>query len=207
MFNFISGHTYLYKMGALAKFLLLLAVEIAVFLTPYYISIAAIAIGFLIAITSRLPFSAFLKDLKGAGLYSLFIIVVDVLSYLISVHTLYDYCLTRSSVLLILRLCVLVLYTSLFFRSTSSLEILESLEKCENFFTHGKTRFILSKTIATFLSFIPLLFSIYDTVKLAYSSRTKKKSPFAIIRIFPTFITASVQKAATKELVLKSREP
>lgn len=207
MFSYISGHTYLYRMSAVVKFILLIAVEVAVFLTPLYISVVALFLGLVIAFSASLSVHLFLKDLKGAVVYSLFIVLIDVLSFLINEHTLYGYNLSKSSLVLILRLSVMVMYTSLFFRSTSSLEIEDSLEKCERFFRKNKSRYVLSKTIATFLSFIPLLFSIWNTVNIAYTARRKKNSPFKIVHLFPLFITASLQKAVSKEAVLKAREP
>lgn len=205
MFSYIKRDGFLYKTNAIVKLLILICIEICIFLLPLYVSEALFIFSFIVAIISNVPVNLFLKDLKWCIYYSLFIILVDFLSFVISHSTYREFVPSYSSLLLILHLVSVVSYTSLFFRTTSNLEFLDTFEKIERCLTKGKTKYKFSLCIAIFLTFIPFLFSLWSSLSTSYKARGRKSGFLKILVLFPRFITIAIYKAFTKMLVLRSR--
>ena len=108
-------------------------------------------------------------------------------------------------VLLVSRLVVAMSYTSLFFRTTSNLEIRQSLERVELAVSFGHSRLSFSKAFALFLNFLPQLFAIWTGLDKTWKARCGKRGIRKIIVLLPVFIALSMKKANDTLMSLRNR--
>jgi energy-coupling factor transporter transmembrane protein EcfT len=90
-----------------------------------------------------------------------------------------------------LRLVLIVQFSALLFRTTSALEIRESLR---------------IEPISLFLSFIPGIFETWKTIDLAWKARGGKQGFRKIRTVIFVLITLSLEKAAVKSTALAARK-
>ena len=196
--SYQKRNSLIHRTPALLKLLALLGIAVAL-----YLSLVAVLI-------SSISFKDFLHDLKPVTFYGLFIAVVEVVGAMLYGGNLLEsfgdgMWKTNSSVLLVSRLVVAMSYTSLFFRTTSNLEIRQSLERVELTVSFGHSRLSFSRAFALFLNFLPQLFAIWANLDKAWKARCGKRSIRKILVLFPVFITLSMKKANDTLMSLKNR--
>ena len=196
LFSYKAANSVLHRTPTLIKILFLLAVPITVSLCPVEVSIVLIAVIPLLAVLGKVRFRDFLKDLKPAVYYSLMIVTIDVLSFLLFDRT--RSIVTTRSLELTLNLICAMEASSVFFRTTSSFEIREAL-------SFGHPGNPVSDMFALFLSFLPQVFETWTQLDLAYRSRGGKGGPAKVLRLIPILITMSMKKAGTTYLALLNR--
>jgi len=115
-----------------------------------------------------------------------------------------------------LRLVLIVQISALLFRSTSSLELRDSVGEVERFVRQRISRLpLLGKRIAPrpcfahgmalFLSFIPEVFETWKQINLAWQGRAGKQGPQKIKTLVFVLISLSLEKAAVKANALAAR--
>ena len=208
---------------AILKLLILFCVTVATYFTtlPYHGGLFFLAV--LLVLIAKIPLKNFLHDLKPIIYYCIFILVLDVLTILffdktpmpisteleedavsptISFFTLLK---QKGNFTLMSKLVVSMAYTSIFFRTTSHLEMRQSLEKIESSITFGQSKLTFSKTFALFLNFLPQLFAIWNSLDLAWRARGGKRTPRKVVVLLPVFISLSLKKASETLLAIKNR--
>lgn len=208
--SYQKRNSLIHRTPALLKLLALLGIAVALYLTGLEIHGILFAVSLVAVLISSISFKDFLHDLKPVTFYGLFIAVVEVVGAMFYGGNLLEsfgdgMWKTNSSVLLVSRLVVAMSYTSLFFRTTSNLEIRQSLERVELAVSFGHSRLSFSKAFALFLNFLPQLFAIWANLDKAWKARCGKRGIRKIIVLLPVFIALSMKKANDTLMSLKNR--
>lgn len=196
LFSYKATDSFLQRIPALIKLLFLFAVPVTVMLCSIEVCLILIAAIALLALAGRIRARDFFRDQKPVVYYSLMIVAIDVLSFLLFHKN--EGIVTTRSLHMILRLLCAMEATSVFFRTTSSFEIREAIS-----FGHPDNP--VSDMFALFLSFLPQVFETWMQLDLAYRSRGGKNGPGKVLRLFPLLITMSMKKAGTTYLALLNR--
>ena len=203
LFSYTKGNSIIHRAPAGLKLLLLLVIPITLYLTPIQVCLAFIPVLFAVALVARIELGLFLKDLRPIVIYSVMILTIDVLSYLISSKN--GNIITQTSLFMILRLLCAIEAVSIFFRTTSIYETTDCLQRIEGFLTFGKSMLVVSSMLSLFLSFLPQIFATWKDLELAYKARGGRRGPAKIITLMPRLISASIKKADTTFLALLNR--
>ena len=227
IFSYDKRDSLIHKAPAVLKLLILFCVPLITYFTelPYHATLFVIAV--ILALIAKIPLKSFLRDLKPIIYYCFFILIIDVLTILLFDKTpmpistelsaeleestvsptlsFFTILKEKGNFLLMSRLVVSMAYTSIFFRSTSHLEMRQSLEKIESCVTFGHSNLTFSKAFALFLNFLPQLFAIWNSLDLAWRARGGKRTPRKIVVLLPSFISLSLKKANQTLLALKNR--
>lgn len=208
--SYQKRNSLIHGMPAILKLVILLGMVVALYLTGLEIHGILFAISLVVVLISGIPFKDFLHDLKPVAFYGLFIAVIEVVGAVLYGGVLLEsfengMWRTNSSVLLVSRLVVAMSYTSLFFRTTSNLEIRQSLEKAELAVSFGHSHLSFSRAFALFLNFLPQLFAIWAGLDKAWRARCGKRGIRKVLVLLPVFITLSMKKANDALLSLRNR--
>ena len=208
--SYQKRNSLIHRTPALLKLLALLGIAVALYLTGLEIHGILFAVSLVAVLISSISFKDFLHDLKPVTFYGLFIAVVEVVGAMLYGGNLLEsfgdgMWKTNSSVLLVSRLVVAMSYTSVFFRTTSNLEIRQSLEDVETALTFGRSNLSFSKAFALFLNFLPQLFAIWTGLDKTWKARCGKRGIRKIIALLPVFIALSMKKANDTLMSLRNR--
>lgn len=208
--SYQKRNSLIHRTPALLKLLALLGIAVALYLTGLEIHGILFAVSLVAVLISSISFKDFLHDLKPVTFYGLFIAVVEVVGAMFYGGNLLEsfgdgMWKTNSSVLLVSRLVVAMSYTSLFFRTTSNLEIRQTLERVELTVSFGHSRLSFSRAFALFLNFLPQLFAIWTGLDKTWKARCGKRGIRKIIVLLPVFIALSMKKANDTLMSLRNR--
>jgi len=179
-------------MSPLLKLLLLFGFTALIFFFPNYVFFYSV---FFVFFARFIGFSFLeqLRDLKPILPYCLLLVSLHVFSVLIKTET--D---IKDLVFLILKLICLMQISSLFFNTTRSLQLKETLEKI--------LPFKLALLFSLFLFFIPILFSIWTKLDYSWKARGGKKSLLKIFKLFPIFISEALYKGQKLMYALRNKQ-
>ena len=199
LFAYTKKDSAVHRTPAALKLLLLFAVPVVLYLTSIWVCLALIPTFLLLALIAGIGVGRFFRDLRPIVIYSLMIILIDVLSWLIFRKN--DDVITNSSLYLILRLLCAVEATSVFFRTTSIYEITEMLSRI----TFGKAGLVVSSMLSLFLTFLPQIFASWAELDSAYRARGGRKGIAKAAVLLPLLISMSINRARTTYLALLNR--
>ena len=191
LFSYRRGTSFLHRMSPLLKLFFLFGFTALIFFFPNYVFFYSV---FFVFFARFIGFSFLeqLRDLKPILPYCLLLVSLHVFSVLIKTES-----SIKDLVFLILKLVCLMQISSLFFNTTSSLQLKKALEK---FFP-----FKLAVLFSLFLFFIPLLFSIWTKLDYSWKARGGKKSLLKIFKLFPIFISEALYKGQKLMYALRNR--
>lgn len=192
LFSYRQGTSILHKMPALFKIPLLFILNALVFFLPAAYCVSYALVCTVCARYAGFSFKQQLYDLKPVAGYALLLLCAHALSEALG---------TPGDIgdlgAFVLKLICAVQTTSLFFNTTTSLELKQALEK------------ILPKTAAIsftlFLVFIPLLFSVWAQAQRAWKARAGKNGIKKLFVLLPVFISLSFYKAQNLFYSLQNR--
>ena len=194
----------LHKLPALLKLFLLLPLCIFCMSLPSLWLAAGIIISVLTAFICRFTLYEQLTDLKPAVFYAVLMYALSVFSNIFEYNPaenlkVLSILLPREDFLRItLRLVLIVQLSALLFRSTSTLELRQGLTSI--FPWRG-----FAENISLFLSFIPEIFSTWNTINLTWKARGGKQGLAKIKTTVFVLISISMEKAAVKSKALSQR--
>ena len=191
LFSYRRGTSFLHRMSPLLKLFFLFGFTVLIFFFPNYVFFYSV---FFVFFARFIGFSFLeqLRDLKPILPYCLLIVSLHVFSVLIKTES-----SIKDLVFLILKLICLMQISSLFFNTTSSLQLKETLEK--------KLPFKVAVLFSLFLFFIPILFSIWTKLDYSWKARGGKKGLLKIFKLFPIFISESLYKGQKLMYALRNR--
>ena len=226
IFSYNKRDSIIHKTPAIVKLLILFCVPLITYFTPLVYHAGLFALAIILVLLAKIPLKSFLRDLRPIIYYCIFILIIDVLTILLFDKTpmpisaelsaeleesvsptlnFFSILKEKGNFLLMSRLVVSMAYTCIFFRTTSHLEMRQSLEKIESCITFGHSKLTFSKAFALFLNFLPQLFAIWNSLDLAWRARGGKRTVHKIIALLPVFISLSLKKANQTLLALKNR--
>lgn len=204
LFSYTRRNSPVHKTPAWIKLAVLLATPVTIYLTPVWVCISLMAIYALLVAVSLAGFSGFLRDIRPILVYCVMIVMIDILSWLF-LNRERDI-ITQTSMLMILRLVCATEAASVFFRTTGTYEIGNTLRGIERAVTFGRTRYAVSGMFTLFLGFLPQIFRTWSEIDAAYRSRGGKRGIRKVFVLLPVLITISMKKAETTRLSLLARD-
>ena len=199
LFAYTKKESVIHRVPAALKLLTLFAVPLVLYLSPIWVCLALLPTFLLLALIAGIGAGRFFRDLRPIVIYSLMIISIDVLSWLIFHRN--DEIITKTSLYLILRLLCAVEATSVFFRTTSIYEITDMLIRIP----FGKAGLAVSGVFSLFLTFLPQIFATWSELELSYRARGGRKGIAKAVVLLPLLISLSINKARTTYLALLNR--
>lgn len=231
--SYNKRNSLIHRIPAIVKLIILFCIPLVLYFTTLFYHLGLFALAFILFLIAKLPVGSFFRDLKPIVYYCFFIFIIDVLTILLFDKTpmpiesgtigngtieagldesavspsmgFWTILLEKGNFSLMSRLLVSMAYTSIFFRTTSHLEMRQSLEKIETCITFGQSKLTFSKSFALFLNFLPQLFETWNSLDLAWRARKGRRSIRKIIVLLPVFITLSIKKANETLLAMKNR--
>ena len=201
IFQYKTKKGLYHKVPAIIKLILLLPLSIFCVALPSNWLLAGIIAAMIFAFIGGINLKEQLTDLKPVIFYSVFMYCVSVFSNLfenvfitqpyIDIYTVFFLLKPNTDFLrFILRLTLIVQFSALLFRTTSSLEIREVVR---------------IEAVSIFLLFIPEIFKIWSSIDLAWKARGGKKGLVKIKTLLFVLISLCFEKAAIKSKAIESR--
>ncbi len=194
LFAYRTGNSFLHKMHPFFKLILLLGFSALVFLfsdNAAYLPFFSLCF-ILIARFIGFSFLQQLKDLKAILPYCVLLFCLHFISNFFKQEN-----NIKDLLFIILKLSCLIQISSLFFNTTSSLQLKESLEKI--------LPFKIAVLFSLFLFFIPLLFSIWTKLNYAWKARYGKNGFIKFFKLLPLFISEAFYKSQKLLYALQNR--
>ena len=198
-FSYKLGNSFLHRCPTLIKILFLPAVSIAVFMLPWQVAVMVVGLqtiaGFLLHLTPREQ----LCDLQAVLYYAAFLIFAKLTGALFT-HTLKPDFFTDfvPTLLLLLKLLCVMQTASLVFKTSTSLQIRQALERMElaiRRFFHMPLRTPAAQMLALFICFIPQVSKNWAQSKKAWLARGGKKGLRMLIVLLPVLFCVGMKQA------------
>jgi biotin transport system permease protein/energy-coupling factor transport system permease protein len=224
VFRYKRGRSVCHRLPAPVKLALMLCVAVTVMLLPLTAVCAGIALTAVLAGLCRFTLREQCADIKPACYYALFLFAVNFAANLYAARATgpgRDWlraALPRADyVLYAARLCFVMQLSALLFRTTTSLQIKETLSAAETAVRAALKKLPFARKItpdakwakhaALMLNFIPALFEIWEKLNRAYRARDGrgglKKYRILLVALF----ALSFHCASEKARALAAREP
>jgi len=224
VFAYKTGKGPLHRVPAAVKLLALLPLSVVCLTLPPAALAAGIALAAIAGRVCGFRPREQLTDLKPVLFYSLLMYVLSIVSCLAEIRFpvspaeffLAAFTPRPDFLLMCLRLAIIVQLSALLFRSTTALQIRDSLGAIEcairrllSRTAHGAQvppRPRIAGSIALFAGFIPELFQTWSQIDRAWRARGGKNNLAKIRTLVFVLITLSFEKAARKAAALSARE-
>ncbi|MBQ2529930.1 MAG: energy-coupling factor transporter transmembrane protein EcfT [Treponema sp.] len=209
-FHYKSGKTFLHQMTPWLKLIMMLTLAIAAFYCPTIpcIMVFSLLIAFSVFF---LKFSVLdiVSDLKPAFVYFLLLYLASTLTKLVSIGDLSKFrpeilMPDESNVQTIFRFLLSLEFTSIFFRTTTSVQLNMGFRQIESAVTRGKSTAI-SDLLSLTLNFIPRLSDFWQRLDRAWKARGGKNGLKKIRTLTPLLFKTGMQEAYGKSLAIRNR--
>ena len=206
-FSYKFGNSFLHRCPAWIKILLIPILNVCVFKFPFQISLILIFLQTVTAFILKFSVKEILTDLKPvlyyavlllfakffgnlfAGFFSLATFFSDFWNFIIS---------EKETGVLLLKLLCMIQTASLFFKTSTSLQLREGFENIEFFIRrifHLKKATPVAQVLSIFVTFIPIVAKNWQQITLAWYARGGKKSVKMIIVLLPVFFSVGMKQA------------
>ena len=214
-FHYRQGNSFLHRMAASLKIILMVVLAIGAFYVP---PLAGIALWLLLIISSLallgFHIQEVLCDQKPALAYLVMIYLASLILHITgfiqsglppSPHTIAGLFLPDGAYLpLFAHLGLSLEISSLFYRTTSTMQFHEGFAAIERALTRRKqTPF--ADLLALTITFIPRIASFWQQIDTAWQARGGKKSIFRITSLIPVLFRVSLREAYGKALARQNR--
>ena len=225
-FSYKAGNTFMHRLPAWIKILLVPALSLVFFKLPVFCSLALILFQFVLATCLKFTLKEQFSDLKFV-LYFKFILyfmsfVGIFCSALFSASSLaqtasvqpakssFFKCLQNSATaLMLVKLFCVIQTSSIVFKTTTSLEMREGVGKIESAIRkifHLKDKNTLTDFISFAIYFIPTVFKIWNQLATAWKARQGKTSVRMFLALFPVLFSVGMKNAynTAKAVMIRS---
>lgn len=192
LFSYKIGNSFIHKLHPIIKVILLFALPISIFFLPLPViglfSLVCIILSLFVPITIKEQ----LRNVKPVLYYCTFLLIIYLWNILFSNPSNGMQLFSLAA-----KLVCSMQWTSLFFTTTTSIELQNTLEK----FLPSK----IAKSFSLFINFIPMLFSVWNQLERAWTSRGGKNGITKITTLLPVFLSVSLHKAYNVSRTLENR--
>ena len=230
-FSYKAGNTFLHKMPAWLKILLIPALNILIFNLPLQFALAFILLQAILAFALRFTPRELFADLKPLLYYAVILYATSFIANFFAAcqgsaacfhtgtFTLAE-CLkfslsasfkNKSTIRMLVKLFCIMQSASILFKTSTTLQIREGLGTIE-----GALRKILpvskknrlTPTAALFICFIPMVYKNWELSKRAWLARGGKSGIKMLRAIFPVFLSVGIKQAynAARAVEIRSQE-
>lgn len=213
-FSYIKGDSLIHKCPAWVKILIIPVINILFFNLPVQFCLCLILFQFVISFLLKFTFHQQIADLKPVLYYGFLLIFTNALIYLFTngIASLQNDLLsyvnnplsllldlkTNETFLMLVKLFCILQSTSIFFKTSTSLQIRESLETielCVRKIIHLKKECTISNAVSLFINFIPMVWAVWFELKRAWFARKGKNGIKMYLKLMPVLFSVGMKKA------------
>ena len=201
-FSYISGNSFLHKCPCWIKILFIPVVNILFLFLPVYFCLSLIVVQLIFAFLLNFPVKQQLADLKPVIYYSFLLLVIEIFNCLFSTEVTFsqrfNFQTQKDTLFLLAKLFCMMQSASLVFKTSTSLQLREGIEKIELFIRkilHLKNKTSFTNAISMFLNFIPMVTKIWAQSQRAWFARGGKKSIKMYLTLLPVLFSVGMKKA------------
>ena len=217
-FSYKAGNSIIHRCPAWIKILLIPALSIAIFKLPPLFSVILVIVQLLLAGLLRFTIREQLRDFRAVLYYALFLLfarLISVMAGLVQAGgrlSISDFLLEKESLIMLLKLFCLMQTASILFRTSTTLQLREGLEKIELTLrqpfssrqrqTNAPSPAALSaptapvaQTLALFLCFIPQVSKIWQQTVRAWKARGGRTSLRMYTSLLPVLFSVGMKQA------------
>lgn len=230
-FSYKAGNTFMHKLPAWIKILLVPALSLVFFKLPVFCSLALILFQFVLATCLKFSFREQFSDLKFV-LYFTFILYFmsfvgifcsaifsetaleqaaeNGIDFFLLLKSSFFKCVQNSATaLMLVKLFCVIQTSSIVFKTTTSLEMREGVGKIESAIRkilHLKDKNTLTDFISFAIYFIPTVFKIWNQLATAWKARQGKTSVRMFLTLFPVLFSVGMKNAynTAKAVMIRS---
>ena len=223
-FSYKAGNTFMHRLPAWIKILLVPALSLVFFKLPVFCSLALILFQFVLATCLKFTLREQFSDLKFV-LYFTFILYFmsfvgifcsaifseasaqpeliqqteNGIDFFLLLKSSFFKCLQNSATaLMLVKLFCVIQTSSIVFKTTTSLEMREGVGKIESAIRkilHLKDKNTLTDFISFAIYFIPTVFKIWNQLATAWKARQGKTSVRMFLTLFPVLFSVGMKNA------------
>ena len=209
--SYKQGTSFLHRCPAWIKILVIPAVSIAAFYLPPVFALCILALQTLVSFVLRFTVREQLADLRPVIYYAVLLFIAKLIgsaAVVISGGTFYwkDFLISEKETwLLLLKLFCVMQSASLVFKTSTSLQIREGLEKIEITITRKK-KAPVAQTLSIFICFIPQVSKNWQQATRAWKARGGKKSLRMLVVLLPVFFSVGMKQAYNSARAISIRQ-
>lgn len=217
-FSYKAGNSIIHRCPAWIKIILIPALSIAIFKLPPFFSVILVIVQLVLAGLLRFTIREQLRDFRAVLYYALFLLfarLISVMAGLVQAGgrlSISDFLLEKESLIMLLKLFCLMQTASILFRTSTTLQLREGLEKMEltlrRPFTFRQRQTNapspaapsaptapVAQTLALFLCFIPQVSKIWQQTVRAWKARGGRTSLRMYTSLLPVLFSVGMKQA------------
>lgn len=223
-FSYKNGNSFVHRMPAWIKILILPVLGVLFFNLPFYFSGAVFLLQLVLCFYLKFTVKQVLQDFKPIIYYAVLLYFTSFIARFCSSFFSGEFnyeafetsvklavnasFLDTSTAVLLLRLFTVMQSASIMFKTSSSLQIREGVGTIESAVrkvlpVSKKNKF--TNTVSLFVCFIPMVYRNWEQCKRAWFARGGKKNLRMYIAIFPVFFSCGIKQAYNASRALLSR--
>lgn len=220
-FSYKAGNSFVHRMPAFIKIILIPVISISFFNLPIYFSLGLIFFLFVLAFRLKFSIREQFEDLKPVIYFAILLYTANFIGFFISdvladgknlwltLRMSVDFAFTDYSTgLMLVKLFAAIQVSSIVFKTSTSLEIREGIGVIE-----GAIRKILpvskknkfTDMLSLFVCFIPIVFKIWNQSKYAWKARGGKNSVEMYLVLCPVLFSVGMKTAWNSAKAILSR--
>lgn len=208
LFQYHANNTPIHRLSVGVKFCVLCLSSFALYGAPQtLLAIYAVCLVVL-SICAKISWSTVQRNARFLALYAVCIFFIKLLGMPLTFEVLKT--MAAETLLFMQKLALILCTASLFYETTSKLEVFMLCEKIERFFCRKKYTGAFSMLFTITLMCVPRVFEVWAQLNYAYDARTRRPRDiisayrrFAVL--FPALVENLLRFAVTVDKALKNR--
>lgn len=227
VFSYKSGNSFIHSLPAWIKLLFIPALNIIIFSFGWKIPLALVIAQFFLCFFLRFTLKEQLTDITPVLFYAVCLYAINIITesalsivifgkesfslkqIVIVMKNAFD---DRDTAVLLVKFTACVQSASILFKSSTSLELREGIEKIEIFirrFFPCKKEAVFAEIVSSFINFIPAVFRIWSELKRAWLVRGGTKFLSMYIILLPPLFSECLKYArnSAKAILNRKKQP
>jgi len=202
-FSYKAGNSFVHRLPAVVKILLIPLLNILFFNLPFYFSLILIFLQFILCFCLKFNLKEQFSDLKPVIYYAFLLYITGFIAHFFNLKfdakaAFADTFSNSATIILLVKLFCVIQSASIIFKTSTSLQLREGFNVIESAIrkllpVSKKNRF--SNIMALFVCFVPMVYKNWEQCKKAWYARQGKKSIKMYMTIFPVFFSVGIKQA------------
>lgn len=222
-FSYKSGNSFVHRIPAWIKLIFIFVFNILIFSLPASVAIFFLFIQFILCCCLHFTLREQLEDLKPVIYYAFLLYLFNIISFCISLmiegtnlsvfenakKLLVETFLNKETFFMMAKLFCIMQSTSIIYKTSTSLEIREGvgvIESAIRKFLHLKNKQTLTNTISLFVTFIPMVFSVWAQIKKSWYARQGKNGIKMYLTLLPVLFSVGMKRAYNSAKAIAIRQ-
>lgn len=224
-FSYKAGNSFVHKIPAVIKIVVIPIINILFFILPFYFSLALLIFQFILAFYLKFTIKEQFADIKTVIYYAILLYLSSFIGHSLTIffapsnsstfftevlkQAFYKTFTNTETAIMLLKLFVVMQSASIVFKTSTSLQIRDGVSKIESAIrkvlpVSKKNKF--TTAISLFVCFLPMVYKNWNQCKKAWFARSGKKSIKMYLTIFPVFFSVGIKQAWNSSRAILIRE-